>query len=68
LGRPDAQISEQGSMRSINFHRTRPDEEGILQVRFVGPGGIDYVNPADDPRKNNRRRDSASTLPAAVPE
>ena len=27
------------------------DEEGILQVQFVGPGGIDYVNPADDPRK-----------------
>jgi quercetin dioxygenase-like cupin family protein len=26
-------------------------EEGILQVQFVGPGGIDYVNPADDPRK-----------------
>lgn len=27
------------------------DEEGILQVQFVGPGGIDYVSPADDPRK-----------------
>jgi len=27
------------------------DEEGILQVQFVGPGGIDYVNPPDDPRK-----------------
>jgi quercetin dioxygenase-like cupin family protein len=27
------------------------NEEGILQVQFVGPGGIDYVNPADDPRK-----------------
>jgi quercetin dioxygenase-like cupin family protein len=27
------------------------DEEGILQVQFTGPGGIDYVNPADDPRK-----------------
>jgi quercetin dioxygenase-like cupin family protein len=26
-------------------------EEGILQVQFVGPGGIDYINPADDPRK-----------------
>jgi quercetin dioxygenase-like cupin family protein len=23
----------------------------ILQVQFVGPGGIEYVNPADDPRK-----------------
>ena len=27
------------------------DEEGILQVQFVGPGGIDYINPGDDPRK-----------------
>ena len=26
-------------------------EEGILQVQFTGPGGIDYINPADDPRK-----------------
>jgi len=27
------------------------DEEGVLQVQFVGPGGIYYINPADDPRK-----------------
>ena len=26
-------------------------EEGILQVQFTAPGGIDYINPADDPRK-----------------
>ena len=26
-------------------------EEAIIQVQFVGPGGIDYINPADDPRK-----------------
>jgi quercetin dioxygenase-like cupin family protein len=26
-------------------------EGGILQVQFIGPGGIDYINPADDPRK-----------------
>ena len=29
------------------------NEEAILQVQFVGPGGIDYINPADDPRKRN---------------
>jgi quercetin dioxygenase-like cupin family protein len=23
----------------------------IVQIQFIGPGGIDYVNPADDPRK-----------------
>ena len=28
-------------------------EELVLQVQFTGPGGIDYINPADDPRKNN---------------
>ena len=27
------------------------DGEAILQVQYTGPGGIDYVNPADDPRK-----------------
>jgi hypothetical protein len=27
------------------------NEEAVLQVQFVGPGGIDYINPADDPRK-----------------
>jgi quercetin dioxygenase-like cupin family protein len=26
------------------------NEEAILQVQYIGPGGIDYVNPADDPR------------------
>ena len=27
------------------------NEEAILQVQFTGPGGIDYINPEDDPRK-----------------
>jgi quercetin dioxygenase-like cupin family protein len=27
------------------------NEEAIVQVQFIGPGGIDYINPADDPRK-----------------
>ena len=27
------------------------NEGAILQIQFTGPGGIDYVNPADDPRK-----------------
>jgi quercetin dioxygenase-like cupin family protein len=27
------------------------NEEVIIQVQFVGPGVIDYINPADDPRK-----------------
>jgi len=27
------------------------DEETILQVQFMGPAGIDFFDPADDPRK-----------------
>ena len=27
------------------------DEEAVIQVQFLGPGGMDYLNPADDPRK-----------------
>jgi len=30
------------------------NEEAIVQVQFVGPGGIDYINPADDPRKKTQ--------------
>jgi quercetin dioxygenase-like cupin family protein len=27
------------------------NEETIVQIQYTGPAGIDYVNPADDPRK-----------------
>jgi quercetin dioxygenase-like cupin family protein len=27
------------------------DDEAVIQVQFIGPFGIDYINPADDPRK-----------------
>jgi hypothetical protein len=27
------------------------NEGAILQVQFTSPGGIDYINAADDPRK-----------------
>src|SRR5262245_47958609 len=27
------------------------NEGAILQIHFIGPGGTDFVNPADDPRK-----------------
>ena len=26
-------------------------QPAIVQVQFIAPGGIDYINPADDPRK-----------------
>ena len=28
-------------------------QPAIIQTQFTGPGGIDYVDPADDPRKKN---------------
>ncbi len=30
------------------------NEEAIVQVQFIGPFGIDYVNPGDDPHKRDR--------------
>jgi quercetin dioxygenase-like cupin family protein/ketosteroid isomerase-like protein len=32
-------------------HTWTTDEETIVQVTFTGPGGVTFVNPADDPRK-----------------
>jgi quercetin dioxygenase-like cupin family protein len=32
-------------------HTWTTDEEVILQINFTGPGGITFINPADDPRK-----------------
>jgi hypothetical protein len=33
-------------------HTWTGDEEAILQINFTGPGGVTFVNPDDDPRKN----------------
>ena len=30
------------------------NEEVIIQVQYIGPAGIDYINPADDPRKKTQ--------------
>jgi quercetin dioxygenase-like cupin family protein len=35
-----------------HVHRTwTTDEEAVIQLNFTGPGGITFVNPADDPRQ-----------------
>jgi quercetin dioxygenase-like cupin family protein len=35
-----------------HVHRTwTTDEEVVIQLNFAGPGGITFVNPADDPRQ-----------------
>ncbi|MGA8655968.1 MAG: cupin domain-containing protein [Chthoniobacterales bacterium] len=31
-------------------HTWTTDEEVIVQVNFTGPGGVTFINPADDPR------------------
>jgi len=36
--------------KKVHFVWTE-DEEAVVQVQFVGPFGIDYINPADDPRR-----------------
>ena len=30
------------------------NEGAVVQIQFIGPGGIDYINPADDPRKKTQ--------------
>ena len=30
------------------------NEEAIIQIQYLGPAGIDYINPADDPRKKTQ--------------
>lgn len=37
----------EGNMR----HYAWTKEEAVIQIHLVGPTGITYVNPADDPRK-----------------
>ena len=49
------QMLEAGTFAVVPAKRSHyiwtDDEESIVQVQFVGPFGIDYVNPAEDPRK-----------------
>ena len=38
-----------------HIHRVwTTDEEVIIQINFTGPGGITFVNPADDPRNTKQ--------------
>jgi hypothetical protein len=41
-------------------------EEAIVPVQLTGPGGIDFINPADDPRKR-KIAPWARALPCASP-
>jgi quercetin dioxygenase-like cupin family protein len=49
------QMLEAGTFAVVPAKRSHyiwtDDEEAIVQVQFIGPFGIDYVNPAEDPRK-----------------
>jgi hypothetical protein len=46
---PAGRSNDISHLRSESLHPT--DEEVILQIYFTGPGGITFINPADDPRK-----------------
>ena len=35
-------------------HSFSTDEETVVQINSVGPWGINYVNPKDDPRKKTQ--------------
>jgi quercetin dioxygenase-like cupin family protein len=49
------QMLEAGTFAVVPAKRSHyiwtDNEEAIVQVQFVGPFGIDYVNTADDPRR-----------------
>jgi quercetin dioxygenase-like cupin family protein len=54
-------LSKTGQMLGVGAFLSNPakhahfvwtgGQPAIIQVQFVAPGGIDYINPADDPRK-----------------
>ena len=37
-------------MKAGTHHFARTDKEAVVQINGMGPWGITYVNPADDPR------------------
>ncbi len=61
LGMGEKLDTQKGEMLKAGTFYTMParhahyawtgNEETIIQLQTMGPGGIDYINPADDPRK-----------------
>ena len=61
LGEGDKLDTQKGKMAKAGTYYFNPakhahfgwttNEEAVIQVQGVGPAGLDYVNPADDPRK-----------------
>jgi quercetin dioxygenase-like cupin family protein len=49
------QMLEAGTFAVVPARRAHyiwtDDAEAVVQVQFVGPFGIDYIDPADDPRQ-----------------
>jgi len=50
---PPLLINGRDRLETGNFGWTG-NEGAILHVQFTGPAGIDYINPADDPRKKTQ--------------
>ena len=61
LGEGDKLDTQKGTLLKAGSYLFNPakhahyawtaNEEAIVQVQAIGPSGIDYINPADDPRK-----------------
>lgn len=42
------------SMKAGTHHFARTEKEAIVQINGIGPWGITYVNPSDDPRNKKK--------------
>ena len=54
--RANTEVLDSGSFFAFEpgmAHFAYTDEETVVQINSVGPWGIEYVNPADDPRQTN---------------
>jgi len=52
---PKGQLMKTGSLFVLPANHPHytwtGEEETILQLQFMGPGGVEFIDPADDPRK-----------------
>jgi hypothetical protein len=65
VDRATAQALPAGSFASMApgvAHYVLPDEDSVYQINAVGPWGMDYVNPNDDPRLNGGRIQNQSFI------
>jgi hypothetical protein len=54
-------------MQPKTNHFAWTKDETIVQVRGIGPSGVTYVNPADDPGKKKLRAVARPTSTSSCP-